>query len=441
MEREQKYLVLGEHFYQPLRKSVLHELAHVQASPDGIDWTDRIKKQCYEPQFKSGILDYAAFDIYGSLRAQLNLSAEQSNKLKESMAQRGVGDSFLHQILPDLNSRDRQILITAGRLDFFQECGRYPDWFWPPETALDIPTLVDIKKAGYQGVICAPEQLSREDGLSADNQPLKISLPENGQILMFPFDRPISSSLAFDDKTNADNFTRDVIIPRVKTLPNSDIFLTWTDGETFGHHDPYGNLFLSYFLVNSLPDQNINPISLAMAIEIIQQKVRLDDLPQAELKERTAWSCPHGDLKRWNGECGCSSQDASWKQPFMQALRTVNQQVDTIIDGQLPSWEPKLQTNFRRFFTTEPTTSEEYLLMAKASSLAALTSCATFFDDPHTSGRLNILFALQSGVALHNSGLQRQSEALLDNFYSDLNEITDPTTNNSLALILDELTV
>jgi hypothetical protein len=438
MQPEQKYIVFGEHLYQPFRKSPLNELANVQASPDGVDWTDLISRQCYLPQLESGVLSRAAFDMYGSLRTQLNLSPEQADHLKQAMAQQGVGDAFLHPIFPDLDQRDRRTLIMAGREDFFHECGHWPEWLWPPETALDTPSLIDIKRAGYQGVICAPEQLVREDGLPTDNQPLIVSLPENERILMFPFDRPISTALAFADITNADQFIQKVILPRIKGLPDTNLYLTWTDGETFGHHVHFGDLFLSYLLANSLPDQHIHPISLAMAMEMIQERIQLGDLPEAKLIERTAWSCPHGDLKRWNGECGCSTRDASWKQPFMQALRVVNQQVTGIIDGSLPDWEAKLQTNFRRFFTTEPASSDEYLLMAKASSLAALTSCATFFDNPHTSGRLNVLFVLQSVIAMSKSGLRKQSDQLFNDFTSSLDNILDPT-GTPLARIVEDL--
>jgi hypothetical protein len=180
---------------------------------------------------------------------------------------------------------------------------------WSLETALDTATLVDAQQAGYKGVLCAPEQLERIDGRPADNSPVRINLTNNGQIIAFAFDRPISSRLAFGAKDNADKFTYEVILKQLAELLQGDTLLTWTDAETFGHHYKFADLFLHYLLTNSLPSQNIHPVSLTQALELIQ----LEDLPEARLRERTAWSCPHGDLVRWNGECPCFQTDASWK--------------------------------------------------------------------------------------------------------------------------------
>jgi hypothetical protein len=89
MKREFTYIISGQHFYQPLRKASLPELADTQASPDGIDWTQRISQECYLPRIMAGTLEYAAFDMYGTLRAEFNLSQEQAQKLKTAMAERG----------------------------------------------------------------------------------------------------------------------------------------------------------------------------------------------------------------------------------------------------------------------------------------------------------------------------------------------------------------
>lgn len=433
-----RHVVVGLHAYQPLRLPFLNSLLHLNPSPDGKDWTQIIEQECYIPLLESGVLDQSAFDLYGSLRVQLKLSEDRLFLLKEAMTNQGVGDPFLHPILPDLNQRDKRILIEAGRDDFVKECGQAPNWFWAPESALDTPTLVEIKRAGYQGVVCAPEQLIRNDGKPADNQPVKIILPKGDQILAFPFDRPASSQIGWGDKSCANRFVDNIILPRLTSLPNENSLLIWTDAETFGHHCQFGDLFLKYLLFNSLPERNIHPISLNMALQLAQQQAGLDSFPTAQLIERTAWSCPHGDLKRWNGECGCAGNNGMWKEPFVRALRKVNQQVDALIDDHLPGWEEELTTDFKRFFNGNgaPRSSEEALLMAKVSSLTALTSCGTFFEDPHTSGRLNILFAFQAAVVLEEAGFPAEAGEILTDFDSSLREIYD-LEGHSLREVLE----
>ncbi|KUK79902.1 MAG: glycosyl hydrolase family [Microgenomates bacterium 39_7] len=427
MEREPNYIVFGLHAYQPLRFPFLKTLAHLNPSPDGKDWTQIIQQECYLPLLESGVFDRSTFDFYGSLRAQLNLSPEKLLELREVMAKRGVGDPFLHPILPDLNQRDKRVLIRAGRADFIRECGQKPNWFWAPESALDTSTLVEVKRAGYLGVVCAPEQLVRNDGKEVDNQPVRVVLPGGDYILAFPFDRPVSSQIGFGDKSCADQFVQNVILPRLNNLPDSNLLVTWTDAETFGHHYQYGNLFAAYLLFNSLPNNNIHPISLDMALDLSQQQAGSESLTDASLIERTAWSCSHGNLLRWNGECGCAGNNGSWKAPFVNALRKLNREVDRVMDDHLPGWEEGLTADFRRFFdgTGEPKNPQEALLWAKASSLTALTSCGLFFDNPHTSGRLNILFACQATVALEEAGLRTEAEDILNDFDSSLTDIYD----------------
>ncbi len=432
---ETDLVVIGLHCYQPLRFASHPDLAGINMSPDGINWTQRITKESYKPLFRAGADTKFNLDIFASLRAVLPESLIK--KIKEVMKERGVGDTYLHPILPDTSSRNRRILFAAGRNDFEDQCGRRPEWFWPPETALDTPTLVDAVKAGYKGVICAPEQIIRQDGRPADDTPVRLSLGDGDYILAFPFDRPVSGSLAFGQKNNADTFAEEVLA-RLRQLPDSDqqVMLAWTDGETFGHHHPGGVEFLEYLLKNSLPERGMHPISIYQALE----RLILDEIPTAKLIERSAWSCPHGNLARWNGECNCGGNgDMSWKGSFMAALRKVNSKIDQILDSELSDWEETLAEKFRHYLQGEflegKSTPQDYLLMAKASSLTGLTSCGTFFSEVHVSGNLNILFALQACLCLQSAGLTNQARVIQSEFYRSLEQITDAEGKNFAAIV------
>jgi hypothetical protein len=91
--------------------------------------------------------------------------------------------------------------------------------------------------------------------------------------------------------------------------------------------------------------------------------------------------------------------------------------------NQLIDQFPQLLEN-RGGSTSTPTRS---LLSAKVASLTALTSCGTFFDNPHTAGHINVAFCLQAIAHLRDSGLQQEADALRNQLDNDLSQVWDPT--------------
>ena len=81
------------------------------------------------------------------------------------------------------------------------------------------------------------------------------------------------------------------------------------------------------------------------------------------------------------------------------------------------------------------------LLAAKASSLAAMTSCGTFFDGPRTSGRINMLFARQALEHLVDAGYRDEAEKLLNELIGELLEGIDPHSNLPLTELFDDILV
>lgn len=419
-----RFIAAGEHFYQPPRQASHQALRDVSTDPEGKDWTAIIAQQCYVPQSERGTLQLTSFDMLAALRRELaHLSPESYQRVQEAMRTHGVGDSFIHPLLPDLSDRDKSIVVGAGRRAFERESGVSPQWFWPPETALDTPTLEVLAEQGYTGVICAPEQLFLVDGTQPDCQLVTIQLPSGRSILAYPFDRPISSALAFDPKHNAEDFARAFIEPRNNWLPNDRAIVTWTDAETFGHHYPFRDLFWHQLLMNTLRDMGLSLVSINDIAELSPRAI------PAKLVERSAWSCPHGNLIRWNGECACSHHDARWKAPFAHAFRQFNTGITTVLDTYLsPSWPEYLSETFSdALYNTggRGSSGVDSLLSAKASALTALTSCATFFDEWGTSGMINILHAQQALHHLCDAGLTNDAETLQRDLHTALADISD----------------
>jgi len=433
----ERSVVIIEHFYQPPRKAKHNRLAQLSTDPSGIDWNRKIAKQCYIPQLEKGILNTVSFDFYSTMRDEMKqLAPELMPQLHEAMRQRGVGDPYLHVLLPDLNRRDKTILIQAGRNAFLQETGTAPQWLWVPETALDMDTLAVAQRCGYTGVVCAPEQISADRDVSS--QPIQISLQGGDKILLLPFDRPFSSELAFHPKLNADEFTQNVIIPRLLRLPMSTPLVGGTDAETFGHHFLLADLFLQYLTEVSLPQVGISVLGINQLLDLWQP----EDYVQGKLQERTAWSCPHGNLQRWHGPCGCQDgEQAAWKKPFFESLHLLNDQVSAVLDAELsPSWPDELSRNFAAAYEYQGACNNQLsLFAAKASALAAQTSCGTFFGNPLTSGMICLSNARQAIEHLRDAQHDQLANKLMQELDAGMSKGIDQFTGLPLNELFGEL--
>lgn len=438
MSNGERFVVLGEHFYQPSRLATHNRLADLHSDPEGVNWNSVVASECYIPQTQQGTLEHVSFDFYATIRREmLEIAPDEAVKLKEAMKKRGVGDPFLHVLLPDLTRRDKEVLVRAGYNAFSNETGVAPQWFWAPETALDYETLAVLTEVGYQGVLCAPEQI---DGISeaADNKPIQISLPNGKNILALPFDRPFSQALAFANKSNADEYTYGTMIPRIDSLPETIPLVGWTDGETFGHHAKFADLFLHFLATESLPSAGV----AVLGLNEIQDIWLPSDIRQGLLRPRSAWSCPHGDLIRWHGACPCDGgHHGGWKMHFSTAFQQLNQRVDQVLDSELgDGWVDRLTDSFvDAFYYQGSANSELSLLAAKASSLGAQISCGTFFESPNTSGRINVLFARQTIENLRDAGYGELSDQLLAELRANLAAGLDPFTNQSLETLFSDL--
>jgi hypothetical protein len=354
-----------------------------------------------------------------------------SKELKEQLASHGIGDSFIHVILPHLDRRDKDLIIAAGKYQFEQDSGAIPEWFWAPESALDTDTLESLATAGYKGVLCAPHQVRRFDNQMADNRPTRVNLPSGKQIILLAFDKPVSQSFAFHDKSNADRFAHQHILSAASRVSANGVLTMMTDGETFGHHAKGGDKFLEYLLKVSLPREGVEIVSISDVIAHWQRwgydATRSD--AEGSLVENTAWSCMCGDLRRWKGGCSCTG-GGEWKAAYYQLFAHFNEVVRTIVDQYLGDHDQELVTRFKEALYNQ---GSEYsdpdlsLLSARASALAARTSCATFFGDPHTSGRINILYASQALRHLEDAGLRSEAEHLREYLHRALSQIPDPT--------------
>ena len=190
----ERLLAIHGNKYQPMRGAEHHALKDIHTSPDGKDWSKIISERSDVKLGDRGLYKRLSFDAYGtvlpmeydrmleSLPTTDHLSPTQERerqillraqeRMKEALSTNGVGHSFIHTLLPDLNYLDKKILVRAGLRQFEKDSGGMgTESFWPAETALDTETLQVLEEEGIRKVIGAPWQVRLDRGGSADHLP------------------------------------------------------------------------------------------------------------------------------------------------------------------------------------------------------------------------------------------------------------------------------
>ena len=222
-----------------------------------------------------------------------------------------------------------------------------PEGMWLPETAVDVETLEVLAELGIKFTILAPHQARQVRPLSAaaaapataeqDNngdapktpewrsvEGAKIDptrayvcrLPSGRSINLFFYDGPISRAVAFERLlSNGETFAARLLSGFSDDREGPQLMHIATDGETYGHHHPHGDMALAYAL------EHIESNQLAKITNYGEYLEQHPPEQEVEIVENTAWSCAHG-VGRWSMDCGCNSGGhAGWNQQWRAPLR------------------------------------------------------------------------------------------------------------------------
>jgi alpha-amylase/alpha-mannosidase (GH57 family) len=436
----ERYICIHGHFYQPPRENAWLEFVELQDSAYPFhDWNERITAECYAPNGTSRILDgfkhvdrilnnygYISFNFGPTLLAWLAeeepdvyqkiLEADKESQERFSGHGSAIAQAYNHTILPLSNIRDKYTQILWGFRDFQSRFGRDPEGMWLPETAVDLETLELLAEFGIQFTILSPYQAKRtkrirgrvwkdvNGGRVDPTTPYIVRLPSGKRITVFFYDGPISQAIAFEKLLErGENFASRLTsafgevgrrIPQLVHIA--------TDGETYGHHHKQGEMALAYAI------HHIEQNHLAKLTNYGEYLAKFPPIMEAEIWERSAWSCSHG-VERWNSNCGCNSGGhAGWNQEWRYPLR---QALDWLRDTIAPRYESKAEEFFRDawearneyinvilnrsqenrelFFTEQcrrPLNEEQRitalkLLEMQRHAMLMYTSCGWFFDE------------------------------------------------------------
>jgi alpha-amylase/alpha-mannosidase (GH57 family) len=402
-------LCIHGHFYQPPREdpqsgSIPPE---VGAAPYE-NWNERIHAECYRPNAERGNFERMNFNVGPTLFSWMEAHDPAAYRMiveqdRASVRRYGVGNAiaqcYNHTIMPLATRADKETQVAWGIADFAHRFGRRPQGMWLPETAVDLETLAIMADRGIEFTILAPWQADC-DGLDP-TEPYRIDLPGGRSIAAFFYHQSLSGRVSFDAglTTDADAFALHNLAGQYSgeklARGEPQIIVVASDGELYGHHQPFRDMFLARLLETSLLSSGVEPTSLARWLR--------EHAPRRTIaiRERTSWSCHHG-VARWTDECGCVPPGARWKAALRGALDRLAAALDTayaealrpfaadplalrheyirVLLGELPAADLIGAWAGRRL-PAETVGNIHTLLEAQRERQRMWTSCGWFFED------------------------------------------------------------
>src|SRR5436190_2609611 len=435
----ERYICVHGHFYQPPRENAWLEFVELQDSAYPFhDWNQRISAECYAPNGMSRILDgekriekilnnyaHISFNLGPTLLAWVAekdpetyrsiLDADKESRARFSGHGSAIAQSYNHTILPLSNSRDKYTQILWGIRDFESRFGRKPEGMWLPETAVDMEVLEILAGFGIRFTILSPFQAKRtrkfrgrawrdaSGGRVDPSMPYQVRLRSGRRIAVFFYDGPISRAIAFERLLErGENLAGRLLSAFSDSRTWPQIVHIATDGETYGHHHKKGEMALAYAL------HHIETNNMAKLTNYGEYLERHHPTHEAEIWERTAWSCVHG-VERWNSHCGCNSGryphwNQYWRTPLRHAfdwlrdtaaarfeqkgremLKDPWQARNEYINVILNRWPDNVGKFFKEQTTHELSPDERItalkLMEMQRHAMLMYTSCGWFFDE------------------------------------------------------------
>lgn len=358
-----KHLIIHGHFYQPPRENPwTEEIERQEGASPYHDWNDRIANECYLPNALSRRLDdwgritklvnnyeWISFNFGPTLISWLEdkfpdvyariLAADRASAKRLGGHGNAIAQCYNHVIMPLASRRDQETQFRWGARDFERRFARPPEGIWLPETAINALTLEILVDFGFRFIILSPHQALRirsidegsawkdvSKGTIATGHPYRCFAPAaKGKrdakrfVDVFFYDATLSQDVSFNHLLrNGDGLAE--AIDLAYTRAGDDLVVVATDGEVYGHHEPFADMALSYLIETAGPRRALAMTNFGayLAAHEPRHEVELKSGPNGE---GTAWSCFHG-VGRWKEDCGDSTGgQPGWNQKWRAPLR------------------------------------------------------------------------------------------------------------------------
>ncbi|MCK9182749.1 MAG: DUF3536 domain-containing protein [Fibrobacteraceae bacterium] len=451
MEKHPLYFTIHGHFYQPPRENPWTGVIENQSSASPYhDWNDRIAHECYSPNAASRILtgsgriqnivnnyDYMSFNIGPTLMGWIRTHTPDTyRRIREadsrSVERLGHGNAiaqvYNHIIMPLASPEDRITQIRWGIKDFEFHFGRKPEAMWLAETAINMDVIVDLIKEGILFTILSPTQAESFRPLMGGafkgcehtdidtTRPYRIFPVDKdgnklceGYLDVFFYNPWLSSAVGFEHLLrDANVFGKRIQDGFDPKREDPQLVSIGTDGESYGHHEPFGDMCAAWLFNHYAPEHNMVPVNFGWFREHFPPKyeVRLKNV----YSEGSSWSCAHG-VGRWYRDCGCSTGggkdwNQKWRTPLRDSMNYLKKFADEVflrefekisdvnpwearnryIDVLVKPEEPVRKEAFLKEILKDPSDKKIRanalrLLEIQKFCLFSFTSCGWFFND------------------------------------------------------------
>jgi alpha-amylase/alpha-mannosidase (GH57 family) len=362
-----RYICIHGHFYQPPRENPwLEAIEKEESAAPYHDWNERITAECYAPNARSRIMnekgkiakisnnyEQISFNFGPTLlswldeKAGITLKGIQQADRQSQKTRQGHGNAlaqaYNHIILPLAQERDLLTQVRWAKAEFIKRFSREPEGMWLPETAVDLRTLMALRQEGIQFTILAPHQAKRfrpsgqkqwieSQGDINPRRPYWCRLPNGKKIALFFYDGGLSHAIAFENLLqNGETLFNRLMSGFDLQEPGPQLVHVATDGESYGHHRPFGDMALAYALHLLEQDPTIQLTNYGWFLAHYPPQF------EVEINENTSWSCSHG-IERWRADCSCrlggAEQQQTWRAPLREGLDHLKDELDLLFEHQ-----------------------------------------------------------------------------------------------------------
>jgi alpha-amylase/alpha-mannosidase (GH57 family) len=372
-------ICLHGHYYQPPRESAWLEYVERQESAAPYhDWNERIHYECYSPNSRARVYDRhgqvvdivnnfekMSFNIGPTLMSWLELKhpetykriidADRLSRMSHNGHGNAIAQVYNHMIMPLAARRDKKTQVRWGIEEFRLRYGRDPEGMWLPETACNEETLEILVEEGIRFTLLEPHQAEAfrpfngewkdvSNGSIDPKQPYRCYLRNHPSkyIDIFFYDGPISKAVSFEDLLkDAKHLLGKLETAIVDYGGRPQLIHIATDGETYGHHKPFGDRVVAYLLNVSAAERGYRVVNYGEYLEEFPPHCEVR-LKSGENGEGTSWSCPHG-VRRWKDHCGCRGGgplewNQHWRRPLREALDWLRERLVEVYEWQAPQY-------------------------------------------------------------------------------------------------------
>ena len=268
-----------------------------------------------------------------------------------------------------------------------------------------------LAAANLRFTVLAPRQAKRwrkigeaswqEQGGIDPSRAYLCRLPSGKTITLFFYDGNISQMVAFEHLLDSgEKFLSRLMQGFDESRTHAQMMHIATDGESYGHHHPHGDMALAFVLHRLSQDPNIRLTNYGEFLELHPPDW------EAEIHDNSSWSCVHG-VERWRSNCGCASRgdwQQKWRGPLREAFDHLKGRLDDLFlrvgkevfpdpwkarDAYIDVILDRGEESVRRFLTDHARPGIEALSVQRAfwlqemqrHALLMYTSCGWFFDE------------------------------------------------------------